>query len=75
MSTINTIHKLADEMAIIAEISKEMPLPYKSIITRKIVDFNAYLAKILTIETENNSELQNHASDLLTELESQQFEE
>lgn len=75
MNTVNTIHKLADEMAIISEISKEMPLPYKSIITRKIIDFNAYLAKILTIETERNHELQKFGSDLLTELESQQFEE
>ena len=75
MSTINTIHKLADEIAVISEISKEMPLPYKSIITRKIVDFNAYLAKILTIETESNHELQNLGSDLLTELENQQFDE
>ena len=75
MNTINTIHKIADEMAVINEISKEMPLPYKSIITRKIVDFNAYLAKILTIETESNHELQKLGSDLLTELESQQFEE
>ena len=75
MSTINTIHKLADEIAVISEISKEMPLPYKSIITRKIVDFNAYLAKILTIETESNNYFRNLGSDLLTELENQQFDE
>lgn len=75
MNTINTIHKLADEMAVIAEILKEMPLPYKTIITNKITGFNAYLAKILTIETESNNYFQNLGSDLLTELESQQFEE
>ena len=75
MNTIDTIYNLADEIAVIEEISKEIPLPYKVIITRKIVDFNAYLAKILTIETESNHELQNLGSDLLTELENQQFEE
>lgn len=76
MQTIKTVHKLIDELATIAEISKEIPLPYKVIIDRKIIGFNAYLSKVLTIETENhNSELQNYTSDLLTELESQQYEE
>lgn len=66
------IQKLQDELAIIAEISKEIPLPYKVIIDRKIIGFNAYLSKVLTIETESyNNELQNYASDLLTELENQ----
>lgn len=76
MQTINTIQKLQDELAIIAEISKEIPLPYKVIIDRKIIAFNAYLSKVLTIETKiHNDELQNYASELLTELESQQYEE
>ncbi len=75
MKTINTIQKIADEMVVIAEISKELPLPYKTIIDAKITGFIAYLAKILTTETESyNSELQNYASDILTELESQQYE-
>ena len=76
MKTINTVKKLQDELATIAEISREIPLPYKVIIERKIIGFNAYLSKVLTIETEiHNDELQNYASDLLTELESQQYEE
>ncbi len=76
MKVISTIQKLQDELATLAEISKEIPLPYKTIIDAKIVGFRAYLNKILTIETEcYNYELQNYASDVLTELESQQYKE
>lgn len=75
MSTIDIIQKIADEIAVIREISKELPQPYSVIVNQKIIDFNSYLAKALTLETENNSVLQNYASDLLTELENQQFEE
>lgn len=88
MNTIDTIYKLADEMAVIAEFSKELPRPYKNIIDIKLIGFQVYLSKILTIETEGeinsnitfrkvekNEDLQNYASDLLTELEAQQFEE
>lgn len=88
MNTIDTIYKLVDEMAVIAEISKELPRPYKNIIDIQIIGFKVYLSKILTIETEGeintnstfrkaekNEDLQIYASDLLTELENQQFEE
>lgn len=76
MKTIEIIQKLMDEMAVFSEIAKEMPHPYKTIIDNKILGFNLYLSKVLTIETENqNNEMQNITSDLLEELESPIFKE
>lgn len=46
MSTNKTIQKLQKELAVISEISKEIPLPYKTIIDSKIIGLNAYLKKI-----------------------------
>mgnify|MGYP003597200471 CR=1 FL=1 len=58
MKTINTVKKLQDELATIAEISREIPLPYKVIIERKIIGFNAYLSKISPdLDQDNNPDL------------------
>ena len=75
MTTINTVQKIFDEMAVFSEISKDIPPPYNVILNKKIFSINAYLSKILTLETDfQNSEKQNLTSDLLTGLERQQFE-
>ncbi len=76
MKTIETIQKLIDETAVFSVLGQELPEPYKTIISKKTAVFDAYLSEILTNETERyNTELQNYASDLLTELEAQQYEE
>lgn len=75
MKTADTIQKLIDETAVFSVLVQDVPEPYKNVINSKIQDINDYLAKILTIETESyNTEFQNYASDILTELESQQYE-
>lgn len=76
MKAIETIKKLIDEMAVFSVLAQELPEPYKTTVSKKSAVFDAYLSEILTIETERyNTELQNYASDLLTELESQQYQE
>lgn len=50
MQTIDTIRELLDEMPILAQISKDLPFPYITIISRKIKEFNAYLEEIHTEE-------------------------
>ena len=58
MSTNKTIQKLQKELAIISEISKDIPLPYKTIIDAKIIGFNAYLKKIShDLDQDNNPDL------------------
>lgn len=58
MSTNKTIQKLQKELAIISEISKDIPLPYKTIIDAKIIGFNAYLKKISPdLDQDNNPDL------------------
>ena len=76
MKTLKIIRELLDEIPIVIEISKDLPFPYNIVIEQKTKEFNAYLIEINSLETEKyNSELQNYAIDLLTELESQQFTE
>lgn len=58
MSTNKTIQKLQKELAVISEISKEIPLPYKTIIDAKIIGFNVYLKKIAPdLDRNNNPDL------------------
>jgi len=76
MKAIEIIKKLIDETAVFSVLVQELPEPYKTTISKKSEVFDAYLSEILTIETEKyNAELQNYASDLLTELEAQQYEQ
>lgn len=76
MDTIKIINSLQDEMAIIELISKDLPFPYAEIMKYKINKINSFLSTVNTIETERNGiDLQNYASDLLSELEAQSFEE
>ncbi|WP_028123269.1 hypothetical protein [Epilithonimonas tenax] len=76
MEAIQIINNLQDEMAIVELISKDLPFPYAEIMHHKIKKINSFLTKVNSIETERNGiDLQNYASDLLTELEAQQFEE
>lgn len=76
MQTINTIRELLDEVPVITEISKNLPPFYKIHIAEKIKDFNAYLEEIHNKEIwKNGQELQYFTSDILNELESQQFKE
>lgn len=70
MKIIDTIQKLIDEMAVFSEISKEIPPPYNVILNQKIFSINAYLSKILTLETEQQTnEKQNLDSDFKTDSE------
>ena len=69
MKTIEIIQKLTDEMAVLSVLAEEIPLPYKTIIDNKILGFNLYLCKVLTIETESK----NFVSDSETKLENQTF--
>lgn len=76
MYNIDSIQKLIDEMAVFSVLVQELSEPYKTTISKKSKVLNAHLSEILTIETEKyNAELQNYASDLLAELEAQQYEE
>lgn len=76
MYNIDSIQKLIDEMAVFSVLVQELSEPHKTTISKKSKVLNAHLSEILTIETEKyNAELQNYASDLLAELEAQQYEE
>lgn len=76
METINTIRELLDEVPVLAEISKSLPAYYKTTITEKIRDLHTYLEEIHNKEMfKNGKELQKYSSDVLNELESQQFED
>ena len=76
MDTIKIINSLQDELAIIELITKDLPITYARIMNHKIEKINSFLSEINSIETEkNNADLQDYASDLLIELEAQEFEE
>lgn len=76
MDTIKIINSLQDELAIIELITKDLPITYARIMNHKIEKINSFLSEINSIETEkNNADLQYYASDLLIELEAQEFEE
>ncbi|WP_407503434.1 hypothetical protein [Elizabethkingia miricola] len=67
MNTIETIRQLLDEMPVIAEISNDMPFPYKIIIEQKTKEFNAYLEEIHEIEIEiekHSNTIENFTRDL-----------
>ncbi|MEG2309764.1 hypothetical protein [Chryseobacterium sp.] len=76
METINTIRELLDETPVLAEISNNLPPYYKIPITEKIKDLHTYLEEIHNKEMwKNGQELQKYSSDVLNELESQEFED
>lgn len=76
VDTVKIINSLQDEIVIVELISKDLPFPYAEIMQHKIKKINDFLTEVNSIETERNGiDLQNYASDLLTELEAQSFEE
>lgn len=57
--TIHTIQELLDEVATMKVINEDLPVKYSFVVLQYLQKLEDYLSKILTLETEQTTNLKN----------------